>query len=859
MWHKYWVPWAWSGWEDFGGSFKGDPGVVSWGAGRLDVFGLGGDDDVSHRWYDGGWSPGWGRLDGGARRGTFAAEAGRRYRVRVDLGEPAGSPGSRLDLRWTPPGGVEATVPGEHLGPRYGLVTSTVTEDAGGAGTETTTTTYPEPANGLPGAVTRDPAGLALATTTTYEAPGAGWLRPTARTLPAGDTTAYEHYAADATAEDPCTEGPQVYPQGGLAKKTTEADPDGAGPGVSRSTEVVYDPAGRVVASRVNSEGWSCVGYDTRGRLSTRTVPAYGARPARSVAYDHAVGGNPFVTSVTDVAGTVSTTVDLLGRVVAYRDVWGDVTTSTYDRAGRLTARNGPLGAEAFTYDPAGRLLSESLDGVTLATVAYDTAGELVSVAYPANNTALAALTRDPVGRVTGVTWALAGGVTLTDTVSRSQAGRVVDESVDGTDADPTGPNFAYDAVGRLSAARVPGHTLAYGYTDQGAGCPGVGAIPSGRNTNRTFLTDNTVTTSYCYDHADRLTATTDSTVGTPAYDTHGNTTTLGAGAGTHTLGYDSSDRHTTTVNGAVTVTYTRDATDRTVARAATGEPTVRYGHTGAGDTPDLTLDSNNNVTERVVGLPGGVTLTERGGNTAVWSYPNVHGDTLAVADHTGTKQGPTLAYDPYGQALGGIPDNSAGNLDYAWLGRHQRGTEHATSLPVVEMGARPYLPNLGRFTQVDPVQGGCANPYTYVFGDPVNTFDISGQQVCRRSKVKWRRKGRSVAYGRLEYAGGSTLRVRARPAFGVFGRFVGRREDGSMRIRGGTPFGWTTLTWGDPKMKFPIGGGDTRWRFSVSFRPDDGIYSGPKGEGMLPPDAFHFILYESVAVCVQFAGSRRR
>jgi hypothetical protein len=32
------------------------------------------------------------------------------------------------------------------------------------------------------------------------------------------------------------------------------------------------------------------------------------------------------------------------------------------------------------------------------------------------------------------------------------------------------------------------------------------------------------------------------------------------------------------------TVTYTRDATDRIVARAATGETTVRYGHTGAGE-----------------------------------------------------------------------------------------------------------------------------------------------------------------------------------------------------------------------------------------------------------------------------------
>ena len=169
---------------------------------------------------------------------------------------------------------------------------------------------------------------------TAFEAPGAGWLRPTFRTFPAGDATTYEHWGATETADDPCAAaGPRAYPQGGLAKKTTEPDPDGAGPAVSRSTEQVHDPAGLVVASRVNTEGWACVGYDTRGRVTRRSVPAVGAQSARTLTYDHAVGGNPFVTSVTDPAGTVSTTVDLLGRVTSCRDAWGDVTTSTYDQS----------------------------------------------------------------------------------------------------------------------------------------------------------------------------------------------------------------------------------------------------------------------------------------------------------------------------------------------------------------------------------------------------------------------------------------------------------------------------------------------------------------------------------------------
>jgi len=180
----------------------------------------------------------------------------------------------------------------------------------------------------------------------------------------------------------------------------------------------------------------------------------------------------------------------------------------------------------------------------------------------------------------------------------------------------------------------------------------------------------------------------------------------------------------------APTITYVRDVADRIIERQINGVTDTRYAYTAASDSPALTINASAVVLDKTVSLPGGVQLTIRPATANIWSYPNIHGDIVATCDATGTKQGATRGYDPYGNTLGAttLPDTSTGNLDAAWHGAQQRPTEHQAGLTTtIEMGARQYTPLLGRFIETDPIEGGTGtNDYGYM-SDPINNADLNG------------------------------------------------------------------------------------------------------------------------------------
>ena len=130
------------------------------------------------------------------------------------------------------------------------------------------------------------------------------------------------------------------------------------------------------------------------------------------------------------------------------------------------------------------------LGATVLATESYDVTGQLATVSY-SNGTALTDVGKDAVGRPSSLTWKTSDNTTVISQVSRSRACTIVDESLGGQDARPSGANYVYDSVGRMTEAYVPGHHYTYDFTSTAsAACPTGTQANAGLNTNRVRLSD---------------------------------------------------------------------------------------------------------------------------------------------------------------------------------------------------------------------------------------------------------------------------------------------------------------------------------------------------------------------------------
>lgn len=485
--------------------------------------------------------------------------------------------------------------------------------------------------------------------------------------------------------------------------------------------------------------------YDQIGRPVSKKVEGGGAViPKSETIYSPTTGlatKQQFVCSPECAAKATTGTYNSIGQLTEYEDADGNKTKFTYDIDGRPKTVSDAKGTQTYGYAEASGALTRLEDsGAGTFTAGYDADGDLIERALP--NGLTARTTFNEVDEPTKLSYTKttscgASCTWLEETLERSIFGQV--RSDNGT---LVNDSYSYDAAGRLEEAQeTPSEgkcvTRKYAYDADSNRLskttyePGLG----------TCATSGGAVQNYKYDKGDRLQATG------LTYDAWGRITSLpGEFAGGKTLNttYFSDDMVATQTQNAVTNTFELDAGLRQRQRVQAGgvAGTEVFHYDGPGDSPSWTaLGStwNRNIT----GIGGELAAVQSSSPSVTFDLTDLHGDVVATASSspTATKLLATYRFSEFGEPMG-----AGGAGRNGWLGGKSRRTELSSG--VIQMGARSYVPALGRFLTPDPIPGGSANPYDYANQDPVNAFDLEGTcstKTCAAAKARVVRKKAAV------------------------------------------------------------------------------------------------------------------
>ncbi len=580
----------------------------------------------------------------------------------------------------------------------------------------------------------RDPEGLEIKSINAYDPFTSLPLesrQPKDATSAGAGTTKIVYYKAGSGGSANC----EVTIYAGLPCKVEPAAQPASGPklpitryvsytALGRPTEVIEETTGSTPGTRTTTNS-----YDSAGRLTSKQISGGGNQiPKVETVYD-ATKGLPtirrFVCPLSEPScdkETITATYDALGRVTAYQDADGGESKTTYDVNGRPASVSDGKGTQTFGYDPASGMLVTLADSMAgTFTASYDADGRMTKRGLPNGLTAETVF--DAGGAPTDLTYTKASSCGTSCTwldfeISHSISGKILTEN--GT----LGTHeYSYDPIGRLTQAQeTPAGsgctTRSYAYdansnrTSKTTRQPGVGGVCS---------TSGGTPQTYGYDGADRLEGAG------LVYDAFGRITTLPsgfAGGGNLVTSYFSNDMIASQSQGGVTNTFALDAELRQRRRTqGVGLEGVEVFHYADGSDSPAWTQLGESWTRNIPGIGGELVAVAKSGTPTRLQLSNLHGDVVATAstNPSDTQMSLTARMDEFGNPLSGTPDR------FGWLGGAQRRTELPSG--VIQMGARSYVPAIGRFLSTDPIAGGSANAYDYANADPVNQFDPSGME----------------------------------------------------------------------------------------------------------------------------------
>jgi RHS repeat-associated protein len=304
--------------------------------------------------------------------------------------------------------------------------------------------------------VTVNPGASQAVTTMEYDAAG----QVTKVTAPDGSFLQYTWNDARRLTTVANTTGETIeYGYNANGGRTSATVKSAAG-AIVRQQSQVFDELGRLMRSIGAASQTTVLGYDRTDNLTTVTDP-------RSNLYTFAYDALQRLIRETDQENAeVNYTRDPQDNVTAYTDPRSIATTYVWNGFGEVIQETSPdAGTTVLVRDARGLVTQETDGRGTVSNLAYDTAGRLQTVSYPATPNQIVTYTYD----------ATAGG--------NRGVGRL-------TKVQHLGGNiqWTYDALGRIVTERRvlsgKAYTTAYGY-DAAGNLTGM-TYPSGRVINLT-------------------------------------------------------------------------------------------------------------------------------------------------------------------------------------------------------------------------------------------------------------------------------------------------------------------------------------------------------------------------------------
>jgi RHS repeat-associated protein len=363
-------------------------------------------------------------------------------------------------------------------------------------------------------------------------------------------------------------------------------------------------------------------------------------------------------------------------------------------------------GTVTYHYNAVNLLTSLVEPYGNTTTFGYDTRNNRTTTTYP--NGVVQTAAYDNSSRITFIEGKKGTTVLTRFAYSYLRPGSSTDRALRYSVTDHTGAttSYTYDALDRLTRALTKtgaGATtadLSYGYDAA---------------SNRTSETVNATTTSATFNAANQLTGRGGATY---SYDEAGNQTGNSAG---QQLSYNAANQTTSMKQPggtALTATY---AGATQVDRATGGADTYTNSTLGV-----IAQNGNGLINEYTRDNTGGLVALRNSGNRYYYLFDGL-GSVAAVTDPSGTAVN-RYTYDPYGKTTETKLTGAVTN-PWRYTGEHQD-----TQTGLYKIGHRYYQPELGRWTQGDPLQivlNGLrpaeSSPYSYAGCDPINKTDPSG------------------------------------------------------------------------------------------------------------------------------------